>query len=169
MGATGPDALLDPGVAVSHLNGLIVRIADRDRDAFRTIVGFLGLPVWRSSLLILGAPTAALAATRGTLLEVWRMSKFHVNDVNPRRWISGAAVTRANNRIGVDHADPAVAAVDNQVRVELDEILGARPMTVQVDPRRYAHISQIGGLFICVGGNSETVPPGYVWAPTNGS
>ena len=131
---------------------LVSRIASRDRQAFRSLYGFLAAQVWRSAASALpGGDADASVVTESTFLAVW-----HGARAAPRRdaraWIGGIAAVRIGERSRSAAPRGGVLEVyDEHTRLEVAGLLGAGPGTVRTGPATVRRVDPLAGALDLIG------------------
>lgn len=148
----------------AHRLGVLVgRIADGDREAFRTLFAFMAMPVWGVSVHTLYCPIHALGVARSTFLEVWHMAHHHHGRDDIREWLADITRRRIADRNRLKHIDGFPAVFDTLAHRELDKLIGPSPMLVRVAPRVYTRAEGADGALIAVADPWPTRQPAAPW------
>ncbi len=135
-----------------HVDRLVSRIASRDREAFRSLYGFLAVQVWRSAASALpGGDADAAVVTESTFLAVWH-GAGNAPRHDARAWIGRIAAARIGERCRSTAPRGGVLEVyDEHTRLEVAGLLGAGPGTVRTGPATFRRVDPLTGALDLVG------------------
>ncbi len=135
---------------VPMLDGLVARIADGDRAAFRRVYAGLAGRTWAQAATAMTGHHGESPVVCATFVEVWYLARFFDRQQGGTRdWVSQICTRRSGDRLrllapaGDRHDRGDLSAHDRLVQAELVHLLGPGRSLVRLDTGVYARVSEL--------------------------